>query len=403
MDVSKELSLLCRNAVDVISREELETRLLSAKKEKRPLRIKAGFDPSAPDIHLGHTVLLRKLREFQDLGHKVVFIIGDYTALVGDPTGQTKTRPALSQAQIEENAKTYQDQAFKILDKDPQKIEIVRNSQWLDGPDMFRILFQQIGPHVTVDQLLVRDDFDKRRQTHRPIAFRELMYPILQGYDSVMVKADIELGGTDQKFNLLMGRDLQSQFGQKPQIVMTFPLLVGLDGTQKMSKSLGNYVGITEDAKNMFGKIMSVPDSLLETYFALLTACKEAEAGQLPELIRSKPRDAKEFLAVKIVSGYYGEKAAQKEAEEFNRIFRDRQNPENPEELSLREKEIWVVDLLKKAGAAASGGEARRLIQQGAVTLDGEKISDEKAILKIKEGALLKAGKKKFVKLVVQK
>src|SRR3989338_1958984 len=205
-----DVDKLCQNAVDVIDRADLETRL----KEGKPLRVKAGFDPSAPDIHLGHTVLLRKLREFQDLGHKVIFIIGDYTALVGDPTGQTKTRPILTEAQIAENAKTYQDQAFKILDKDPQKIEIVQNSQWLSGPEMFCVLYQVIWPRVTVDQLLVRDDFDKRRQAHRPIAIRELMYPILQGYDSVIVKADVELGGTDQKFNLLMGRDLQSMHGQ---------------------------------------------------------------------------------------------------------------------------------------------------------------------------------------------
>ena len=402
MDASKELSLLCRNAVDVISREELESRLLSAKKEKRPLRVKAGFDPSAPDIHLGHTVLLRKLREFQDLGHKVVFIIGDYTALVGDPTGQTKTRPALSPAQIGENAKTYQEQAFKILDRDPQKIEIVRNSQWLDGPDMFRILFQQIGPLVTVDQLLVRDDFDKRRKAHRPIAFRELIYPILQGYDSVMVKADIELGGTDQKFNLLMGRDLQSQFGQKPQIVMTFPLLVGLDGAQKMSKSLGNTVAVTDTAKDMFGKLMSLPDALMETYFALLTASSEEDAGRLSAMIRTKPRDAKELLAVKIAAGYHGQKAAEAEAAEFRRVFSQKEDPTNPDSVHLSEKEIWIVDLLRKAGAAASGSEARRLIQQGAVTLDGEKIADEKAILQVKDGSLLKAGKKKFVKLIVQ-
>jgi len=402
VDVSKELSLLCRNAVDVISREELETRLLSAKKEKRPLRIKAGFDPSAPDIHLGHTVLLRKLREFQDLGHKVIFIIGDFTATIGDPTGQNKTRPFLSEKEVEKNAKTYQEQAFKILDKDPKKIEIVRNNSWL-GEMPLPEFIGCIASEITVARILERDDFEKRMAQNQPIMVREFLYPLLQGYDSVKVKADVELGGTDQKFNLLMGRNLQKSFGQEPQIVMTLPLLVGLDGSQKMSKSYGNHVGVMDPAKDMFGKLMSIPDTVMETYFALLTARTEEEAGRLPELIRSKPRDAKEHLAVKIVSEYYGEKAAQKEAEEFKRIFRDRQNPENPEELSLREKEIWVVDLLKKAGAAASGGEARRLIQQGAVTLDGEKISDEKAILKIKQGALLKAGKKKFVKLVVQK
>lgn len=399
--LSKELSILCQNAVEVISKEELESRLRSAKKENRPLRIKAGFDPSAPDIHLGHTVLLRKLRQFQDLGHKVVFIIGDYTALVGDPTGQTKTRPALSQAQIEENAKTYQDQAFKILDKDPKKIEIVRNSKWLDGPDMFRILFQQIGPHVTVDQLLVRDDFDKRRKAHRPIAFRELIYPILQGYDSVMVKADIELGGTDQKFNLLMGRDLQSQFGQEPQIVMTFPLLVGLDGSQKMSKSLGNTIGVNDLPKDVFGKAMSIPDTLMPMYFNLLTnesgeeIEKQVSSGQL------HPRDAKVRLAKLLTEFLHGQPAAENEADEFGRVFSQKQDPLNPETKYVMFHEIDSAGLLREVKAASSSSEAYRLIQQGAVTLDGHKISDPKARQKLRGGgSLLKVGKKIFLKII---
>lgn len=399
--LSKELSILCLNAVDVISKEELESRLRSAKKENRPLRIKAGFDPSAPDIHLGHTVLLRKLRQFQDLGHKVIFIIGDYTALVGDPTGQTKTRPALSPSQIEENAKTYQDQAFKILDKDPKKIEIVRNSKWLNGPDMFRVLFQQIGPHVTVDQLLVRDDFDKRRKAHRPIAFRELIYPILQGYDSVMVKADIELGGTDQKFNLLMGRDLQSQFSQDPQIVMTFPLLVGLDGVQKMSKSLGNYIGVSDSVKDVFGKAMSIPDSLMPMYFNLLTdengeeIQKQISSGQL------HPRDAKVRLAKLLTQFLHGKSAAEKEAAEFNRVFSQKQDPLNPETKYVTFHEIDSAGLLREVKATPSSSEAYRLIQQGAVTLDGQKINDPKAKLTLKEeGSLLKVGKKIFLKII---
>ncbi len=403
MDVSKELSLLCQNAVDVLSKEELEIRLKTAKNEKRPLRIKAGFDPSAPDIHLGHTVLLRKLRTFQDLGHKVIFIIGDYTALVGDPTGQSKTRPALSKAQIEENAKTYQDQAFKILDSDPKKIEIVRNSEWLDGPDMFRILFQQIGAHVTVDQLLVRDDFDKRRKAHRPIAFRELIYPILQGYDSVMVKADVELGGTDQKFNLLMGRDLQAQFSQTPQIVMTFPLLVGLDGTQKMSKSLGNYIGLTDAPKDVFGKAMSIPDALMAMYFDLLTDQSGSEVQKAVDAGTLHPRDAKVRLAKALTSSLFGLAAAEKEAEEFNRIFRDKQNPDAPKELAIEHSEMGAAELLKKTDVVASTSSAFRMIEQGGVSLDGEKISDPKAIVKIKDGSILKAGKKAFFKLTLKK
>ncbi len=392
MSASEALAQLSRNAVDVISKEEFRSLLESSQKDKRALRIKAGFDPSAPDIHLGHTVILRKLREFQDLGHKVIFIIGDYTALVGDPTGQTKTRPVLTEAQIAENAKTYQEQVFKILDKDPQKIEIVRNSQWLSGPEMFRILYQVIWPQVTVDQLLVRDDFDKRRQAHRPIAIRELMYPILQGYDSVMVRADVELGGTDQKFNLLMGRDLQSMYQQRPQVVITLPLLVGLDGTQKMSKSLSNYIAVNDSAKDMFGKAMSIPDALIPIYFDLLTTEKHDK--------NEHPRNAKLKLAKAIVSFYYGAKEGEKQVEEFERVFSRRENPENPEEIKVAEKEIWIVELLKRAGAASSTGEAKRLIEQGAVSIDGEKISDFNLKLQVKKGSLLKAGKKKFVKLV---
>ncbi len=403
MDTKKTLDLLCENAVDIISKDEFKARLESALEKRTPLRVKAGFDPSAPDIHLGHTVLLRKLRQFQDLGHKVVFIIGDYTALVGDPTGQTKTRPALSRAQIEENAKTYQDQAFKILDKDPKKIEMVYNSQWLDGPEMFRILFQQIGPHVTVDQLLVRDDFDKRRKAHRPIAFRELIYPILQGYDSVRIKADIELGGTDQKFNLLMGRDLQSQFGQQPQIVMTFPLLVGLDGAQKMSKSLGNYIAVNDTPKDVFGKAMSIPDALMPMYFNLLT-CENG--GQIQADVDSgklHPRDAKVRLAKNLTDFLHGKSAAEKEAEEFDRVFKEKKTPDELPLFEVSDSKIWIVDLLRNGGLVQTGADARRLIEQGAVELDGNRIQDSKQIVEVKNGSILKVGKRGYLKLVVKK
>ncbi|MBI3315893.1 MAG: tyrosine--tRNA ligase [Candidatus Omnitrophica bacterium] len=405
MDEPKELSFLCRNAVEVISKEELAARL-----KKKPLRIKAGFDPSAPDIHLGHTVLLRKLREFQDLGHRVVFIIGDYTALVGDPTGQVKTRPQLSKDQIEENAKTYQAQVFKILDKSPEKVEVVCNSKWLAdkspekvevvcnskwlaGPEMFRVLFQEIGPHVTVDQLLVREDFNKRKKAHRPIAFRELIYPILQGYDSVMIKSDIELGGTDQTFNLLMGRDLQSKYGQKPQVVMTLPLLVGLDGQQKMSKSYGNHIGVMDSPKDMFGKTMSIPDALMESWYSLLTPEKLDE--------NLHPREAKIRLAKLIVGWLYDKDTADQEAKEFDRIFSKKLDPLDPKTVSTPFGEIDPTGLLKHVKAVNSSSEAYRLIQQGAVTLDGQKVTDPKASLKLKNGSFLKVGKKKVFKLIV--
>ena len=387
MSVQTDIDKLCSNAVEVIAKEELEARL----KEGKTLRVKAGFDPSAPDIHLGHTVLLRKLRQFQDLGHKVIFIIGDYTAMIGDPTGQTKTRPALSDKEIVANAKTYQDQAFKILDRDPKKIEVVRNSDWLGKMSLAEFL-KTVASQATVARILERDDFEKRLAENRPLSMLEILYPLFQGYDSVAVKADIELGGTDQKFNLLVGRNLQRSFGQKPQIVMTLPLLVGLDGTQKMSKSLGNTIGVTDSSKDVFGKAMSIPDALMAMYYDLLTDQKLDASAH--------PRDAKVKLAKLLTEFLHGTKAAEAEADEFKRVFSDKENPENPEELKILEKEIWIVDLLKRAGAASSTSEARRLIEQGAVSLNGEKVSDFNLKLTVTKGTLLKAGKKKFVKIV---
>ena len=386
------LDTLCTNAVDVIDRAELEARL----KEGKPLRVKAGFDPSAPDIHLGHTVLLRKLRQFQDLGHKVVLLIGDFTAMIGDPTGQTKTRPPLNDKEIVANAKTYQDQAFKILDKDPKKIEVVRNSDWLGKmslPDFLR----NLASRATVARILERDDFEKRMKENQPLSMLEILYPLFQGYDSVAVKADIELGGTDQKFNLLMGRNLQRDFNQRPQVVMTFPLLVGISGSQKMSKSLGNYIALTESAKDMFGKVMSIPDSLMPDYFNLLTDMPCISILALEEEMH--PKAAKVKLAKLIVAKYHGEKAAEESAADFDKVFSKKEAPDNPDELHVPEKEIWIAELLKRAGAASSTNEAKRLIEQGAVSIDGEKITDFNLKLLVKKGSLLKAGKKKFVKI----
>jgi len=381
------LETLCRNAVDVIDRTELEARL----KEGKPLRVKAGFDPSAPDIHLGHTVLLRKLREFQDLGHKVVLLIGDFTAMIGDPTGQTKTRPALGDKEIIANAKTYQDQAFKILDKDPKKIEVVRNNDWLGKLSVHDFL-KNLAAKATVARILERDDFEKRMAANQPLSLLEMLYPLFQGYDSVAVKADVELGGTDQKFNLLMGRNMQKDFGQRPQIVMTFPLLVGLDGTNKMSKSLGNYIAVNDSAKDVFGKAMSIPDTLMASYYSLLTNEKYDSA--------SHPRDAKVKLA-KLLTGFlHDKKAGEAQAEEFTRVFSNKENPENPDELHVPEKEIWIAELLKRAGAVTSTSEAKRMIEQGAVSIDGEKVTDFNLKLPVKKGSLLKAGKKKFIKLI---
>ena len=393
MDPEKALTELSRNAIDVISRGEFEGLLKTSEKEKRPLRIKAGFDPSAPDIHLGHTVLLRKLREFQDLGHKVVFIIGDYTAMIGDPTGKTQTRPALSQAEVEKNANTYQEQAFKILDKNAGKMEIVKNSDWL-GKLSLKDFLENVATRFTIARILERDDFEKRMAENQPLSYREFTYPLLQAYDSVMVKADVEIGGNDQKFNLLAGRDLQKAFGQKAQVVLTFPLLVGLDGTQKMSKSLGNSIAVNDSAKDMFGKVMSIPDTLMPMYYELLTNEKLDK--------NSHPRDAKVKLASSIVSFYYGEGEAKKQVDEFERVFSQKQDPLEPETVFVP-VEIDSAGLLKHVGAAKSSSEAYRLIQQGAVTLGDKKITDPKLNLIIENGSLLKAGKKFFRKLIIKK
>ncbi len=390
-DLKAQVDLLCQNTVDVIDREDLFLRLETAQKDGLQLRVKAGFDPSAPDIHLGHTVLLRKLRQFQDLGHKVVLLIGDFTAMIGDPTGKTTTRPALSKENVDKNAQTYQSQAFKILDKDPKKIEIVHNNDWL-GKMSLADYVSRIASQVTVARVLERDDFEKRMREKLPLTEREFMYPMFQGYDSVEVKADVELGGTDQKFNLLMGRQLQKSFGQKPQVVMTLPLLVGLDGTQKMSKSLGNYIGVTDSPKDVFGKAMSIPDALMNTYYDLLTDQKFDSSDH--------PRDAKVKLAKLLTEFLHGKEEGEAQAAEFKRIFSNKENPEHPEELRIAENEIWIVDLLKRAGAVTSTGEAKRLIEQCAVSIDGHKISDFNLKVPSGRGALIKAGKKKFIRLI---
>ncbi len=399
--MSKILGLLCDNTVDVLSKDELTARLELSLKNKKPLRIKAGFDPSSPDIHLGHTVLLRKLRQFQNLGHKVILIIGDYTAMIGDPTGKTITRPALSKKEVDKNAKTYQLQAFKILDKNSKKIEVVRNSRWL-GKLKHSDFLENVAAYFTLAQIIQRDDFQKRMTENRPISFRELNYPLLQAYDSVMVRADIELGGTDQLFNLLAGRDLQPKFNQKPQVIMTLPLLVGLDGKQKMSKSLGNHIGVLDSSKDMFGKVMSIPDELMLSYFKLLTPPLAAQDHEtLAAEIRDNPRLAKERLAKSIVSEYYSKSIGEKEAQEFNRVHRDQETPSDLPEYVLSEGKISIIDLMKKAQLILSNSEGRRLIEQNAVELAGEKVKDPQAVVEIKGGEVLRVGKKRFIKLVL--
>jgi tyrosyl-tRNA synthetase len=368
----------------------------------RPLRIKAGFDPTAPDLHLGHTVLLNKMRQLQDLGHHALFLIGDFTGMIGDPTGKNATRPPLSREQVMENAQTYRDQVFKVLDQG--KTEIVFNSSWMDKFSAADLI--KLAATSTVARMLERDDFGKRYRSNQPIAIHEFMYPLVQGYDSVALKADMELGGTDQKFNLLMGRELQKHYGQSPQCVLTMPLLEGLDGVNKMSKSMGNYVGITEPPQEMFGKLMSVSDELMWRYLELLSFESLASITKWREEVENgrNPRDIKVLLAQEMVARFHSRKAAEDALAEFEARFRQGVLPEDMPEVSVSAMDgnITVAHLLKQAGLVGSTSEALRMIQQGAVKLDGEKVSDK--ALQIKVGAVVVAqvGKRKFGRVTVQ-
>ncbi len=400
-DIEKSLELIKRGAVEIISEEELRKKLERAVKEDRPLRIKAGFDPTAPDLHLGHTVLIQKMRHFQELGHQVIFLIGDFTGLIGDPTGKSETRPPLTPEQVQENAATYKEQIFKILDQD--KTEIAFNSKWMNkmaSIDMIRLCAK-----YTVARMLEREDFKQRFQQQRPIAIHEFIYPLIQGYDSVALEADVELGGTDQKFNLLVGRHIQKEYGQEPQVVITMPLLEGLDGVNKMSKSLGNYVGITEEPGSMFGKLMSISDELMFRYYELLSARSLDEIEKLKQGIEKgtvHPKDAKEQLAFELVARYHGEEAAKRAKEGFEAQFSKGEIPEDIPEYPLPAdagSKIYIPKVLKEAGLVKSTSEARRLIKQGAISLDGSKFSQEE-IEKPAPGSILKVGKRRYLRLV---
>jgi len=388
MTINDQLKLIKRGAVEVIQEEELRKKLESSAKTKKPLIVKAGFDPSAPDIHLGHTVLLRKLRHFQDLGHKVVFLIGDFTGMIGDPSGQSEIRKKLTKKEVLQNAATYKKQVFKILDKNPKKLEIVFNSSWMEKMKASELL--NLTSRYTVTRMLERDDFLKRYKANKPISMQEFLYPLIQGYDSVVLKADIELGGTDQKFNLLVGRNLQRDFGQDGQVVITMPLLVGLDGVQKMSKSYDNYVGITEPANEIYGKLMSISDELMSAYYELLTD------NVLDKSIH--PKEAKKALAREIVGNFYNEARAKKAEDEFERVFKDKKLPTDIQELALDVDEINIIELLVKSGASSSKSEARRLVIQGAVSVAGEKIKDPNKTIRVTPTKqTLKAGKRFFL------
>lgn len=368
-------------------------------KEERPLRVKLGIDPTAPEIHLGFAVVLRKLRQFQDVGHIAVLIVGDFTARIGDPSGRSKTRVSLSEKQIRENMKGYTRQIFKILDK--EKTELRYNSEWLsklDPSDIIRLTSQ-----ITVARLLERDDFNERFKAENPIALHELLYPMFQAYDSVAVKADVELGGTDQRWNHLLGRDLQRSFGLDPQVVFLMPLLEGLDGVKKMSKSFNNFIGIEESPREQFGKVMSIPDKLILRYYELCLDYYDELLKNVKKRLKSgeNPMDLKLELAEGIVRQYHSDRDAKRERAEFIRVFSREEVPKDIEEFFIKkDKEIWIIEVLDNAGLVKSRGEARRLIEQGALRIDGEKINDFSLNISIKNEVILRLGKKRFLKLV---
>lgn len=402
-ELTRQLDLIRRGTIEIIQEQELETRLKASIKEGRPLRIKAGFDPTAPDLHIGHMVLIQKLRHFQELGHEVIFLIGDFTGIIGDPTGRSDTRKALTKEEVLSNAKTYERQIFKILDPDKTRIEF--NSRWMQKMGAEEMV--ELCSHYSVARMLERDDFSKRYRDQLPISVHEFLYPLVQGYDSVALKADVELGGTDQKFNLLVGRDLQRDYGQAPQVVITMPLLEGTDGVRKMSKSFGNYIALEDQPGDMFGKVMSISDELMFRYYELLTS------NNLDEVKQQHPMEAKIALAEQIVSRYHGGEGAQQGKEEFQQKFRKREFPDEPDATVLLKKEdfedhtnpsMGVVDLIMRTGLTPSKGETRRLIMQGALTINNERYQDANAIIEFQDANdyQMKIGKRKYALVKVK-
>ena len=396
-ELDRQLELILRGTVDVIQLDELKAKLSESLKEQRPLRIKAGFDPTAPDLHLGHTVLIQKLKHFQDLGHQVIFLIGDFTGMIGDPSGVSETRKALTKEQVLVNAKTYEQQIFKTLDPDKTRIEF--NSRWMSAMPTESMV--EICSHYSVARMLERDDFSKRYRDQKPISIHEFLYPLVQGYDSVALEADVELGGTDQKFNLLVGRDLQRAYGQKPQVVLTMPLLEGTDGFRKMSKSFGNVIALEDRPADMYGKLMSISDDLMMRYYELLTV------SNLDEVKQQHPMEVKKALAEQLVRQYHGDHGADEAKADFHKRFQKRDFPDEPDaHVVLKAKDfvnpqdpsISIVDVLMRTGLVPSKGEARRLISQHAIQVNGEKMSDINGVLNFnpEQKIPVKIGKRKF-------
>ena len=393
--VEKQLEVIRRGTVEIVPEDQLIEKLKDSKKNDTPLKIKLGCDPTRPDLHLGHSVILRKLRQFQDLGHQAILIIGDFTALIGDPTGQNRTRPPLSPEEIKENASTYLDQASKILD--PERTTIVYNSDWLGSMNFEEVI--RLASKLTVARLIERDDFSQRFDNNEPISLHEFLYPLAQGQDSVHLRADVELGGTDQKFNLLVGRDLQKEDGQDPQICLMMPLLVGTDGTMKMSKSYDNYIGITEEPSDMYGKVMSIPDELIYPYFELLTDVPVSRLPEYRQKAEKDPRNTKHELAHVITSMYHGEEAAEEAREYFEQTVIQKEVPDDAPVFKYEKgSEKRLLDIIADTGFTSSNAETKRLIKQGGVTLDDEKITDKNYTVSFDNGAehILKVGKRNF-------
>lgn len=405
MDLSEEMKLIKRGTKEIITEEELEKKLSNSKKTKKPLVIKQGFDPSAPDIHLGHTVGLRKLRHFQDLGHDVYFLIGDFTGMIGDPSGRSATRKQLTPEEVQKNAETYKEQVFKILD--PEKTIVEFNSHWLGKLSFVEVI--KLCSKYTVARMLERDDFANRFREQKPIGIHEFLYPLMQAYDSIALRADVELGGTDQKFNLLVGRDMQREYGQEPQVIITLPLIEGTDGVEKMSKSLGNYIGINENSYDMYGKVMSIPDKLMLTYFEVLTDISYPDLAKIEQDLKEEtvsPLIIKKRLAKEIVKNYHGYSEANEAEQNFQKVFQERKIPENIENVLLpknifKDNKLWIVRLIRQTKLLNSTGEILRIIEQGGIRINNKKVRQTDIDIEIKDGDILRIGKLHFYRIKI--
>ncbi len=395
--LNEQMDIIRKGAEEIIPEEEFVRKIEKSIKTQTPLRVKLGADPSRPDLHIGHAVVLGKMREFQDLGHQAILIIGDFTAIIGDPTGRNKTRPALTSEETKKNAQSYFDQAGIVLNR--EQLEIRYNSEWLNAMNFQEVI--TLLAHYTIAQILERDDFSKRYENGIPISIHELMYPLAQAYDSVAIRSDIELGGTDQKFNLLVGRDIQREYDQEPQVILTMPILEGLHGKEKMSKSLDNYIGITDTAEDMYGKTLSINDDMILRYFTLVTDLSENQIETYKQAMKKgkNPRDIKHELAWHLVRRYHDTNAANQAKEHFHKVFIKKDVPENIPEYTVIDNEVFITKLMVESGLCHSGGEAKRLVSQGGVYINGDRILSHSIAVQIEDGDILKVGKRKFIKL----